>query len=340
MDEQGITILEYIWIGGRGEIRSKTRVLYNYVFRISDIPEWNYDGSSTKQAPQDGNTEVILKPVELYENSLFGNKKYNSYLILCDTYDVSGNPLPTNYRYNANKIFSSKTDEEPWFGLEQEYFFDFNRCGILRFDKLIDSYPFHHYCGIACCQLERKIAELHLEKCLEAGLEISGINSEVEKMQWEFQIGPSIGIAAADQLIIARYLLERIAESFDVSICYKPKLHPDFNGSGCHINFSTKSMRESGGLAIIESCMEKLEKNHQKHIDVYGKDNHLRLTGLHETSDINKFSYGIGTRNTSVRIPNQSVINKCGYFEDRRPASNIDPYQATSILFETCCINN
>jgi len=336
-----ITILEYIWIGGRGEIRSKTRVLHNYVFDISDISEWNYDGSSTGQAPQNGNTEVILKPCAFYSNSLFVNKNYDSYLVLCDTYDVSGNPLPTNHRYNANKLFSSKLDEEPWFGLEQEYFFNFDLCGSVRIDEFNDHYhkfQIHHYCGIAWCQLERKIAEMHLEKCLEAGLQISGINSEVAAAQWEFQIGPCIGIAAADQLIIARYLLERIAESFDVSICYKPKLHPDFNGSGCHINFSTREMREPGGLAVIEACMEKLEKNHQKHIDVYGKDNHLRLTGLHETSDINKFTYGLGTRNTSVRIPNQTVKDNCGYFEDRRPASNIDPYQATSILFETCCL--
>lgn len=333
---QEISIIEYIWMGGHGEIRSKTRVLYKYIFKISDIPEWNYDGSSTEQASQNGNTEVILKPCVFYQNSLSTNKKFGSYLVLCDTYDISGNPLPTNHRYNANKLFSSKLDEEPWFGLEQEYFFIFNHSKI-NLNALLSN-PLDHYCGKANNPLERKIAELHLEKCLEAGLNISGINSEVCYYQWEFQIGPSVGVSAADELIIARYLLERIAESFDVSICYYPKPNPKINGSGCHINFSTREMRQPGGLAIIEECMDKLETNHQKHINVYGNDNHLRLTGLHETANLNNFNYGIGTRNTSVRIPNQTVIDKYGYFEDRRPAANIDPYQATSVLFETCCL--
>ena len=97
-------------------------------------------------------------------------------------------------------------------------------------------------------------------------------------------------------------------------------------------------MRSVGGLAIIESCMPKLEKRHKEHIDVYGEHNELRLTGKHETSCMNKFSFGIGTRNTSVRIPTQTAKDGYGYFEDRRPASNIDPYRATSILFETCCL--
>ena len=253
-------------------------------------------------------------------------------LVLCDTYDNDGNPLPTNHRNSANKIFKKIGDKvECWFGLEQEYFIRFNNCFL---------HPVNngsHYCGFSN-KLEKTIVEEHLQACLLTGLQISGINAEVATGQWEFQIGPSQGINAADQLVIARYLLQRIAEKYDATIDYSPKLSETANGSGCHINFSTDKMREEDGLTEIIACMEKLERKHEQHIDAYGKDNHLRLTGLHETSSMDKFTWGIGTRNTSVRIPNLTQKDGAGYFEDRRPAANIDPYLATSIIAETCCL--
>lgn len=327
-------ICEYIWIGGNGEIRSKTRVLKDFIRQMDEFPEWNFDGSSTGQAPSDGNTEVILKPASYF----FFNpirQKYNcnveSILILCDTYDNEGKPLPSNNRYSAKNLFESIKDQECWFGLEQEYFI----CN----KHFICENNGSHYCGKTDNYIERKIVEEHLKCCIEAGLNISGINAEVATGQWEFQIGPSNGIKAADELIIARYLLEKIAEKYLRRINYSPKLSENANGSGCHINFSTDRMRDEGGLEEILSCMDKLEKKHQQHIAVYGKDNHMRLTGLHETSSMDKFTWGIGTRNTSVRIPNITKKEGCGYFEDRRPAANIDPYLATSIIAETCCLD-
>ena len=326
-------ICEYIWIGGNGEIRSKTRVLKNFIHQMDEFPEWNYDGSSTGQAPSDGNTEVILKPVSFFFINHI-SQKYNcnveSILILCDTYDNEGNPLPSNNRYNAKNLFDKLDKEECWFGLEQEYFI----CN----KHFICENNGSHYCGKTDNYIERQIVEEHFKCCIEAGLNISGINAEVATAQWEFQIGPSKGIKAADELIIARYLLERIAEKYDTTINYSPKLSESANGSGCHINFSTEKMRNNGGLEEILYCMEKLKKKHDEHIAAYGKDNHLRLTGLHETSSMDKFTWGIGTRNTSVRIPNLTKKNGCGYFEDRRPAANIDPYLATSIIAETCCL--
>jgi len=327
-------VCEYIWIGGLGEIRSKTRVIKKDDKYNGCIPDWNYDGSSTGQAGSDGNTEVILKPCFTCKNPLRIIENCDSILVLCDTYDINDSPIPTNYRYNANILFNKKLEEIPWFGLEQEYFFEINN------DLIKLPHEGMHYCGISANNLEREIVEKHLSHCLFAGLQISGINAEVSLNQWEFQIGPCIGIQASDQLIIARYLLERVAEMYNVCINYYPKPSSLINGSGCHINFSTESMRNLNGLTEIMNCMEKLEQKQKKHIAVYGKHNELRLTGKHETSDINKFSYGIGTRNTSVRIPNQSFKDNCGYFEDRRPASNIDPYQATSIIFKTCCLDD
>lgn len=325
-------VCEYIWIGGNGELRSKTRILHDIRPNIDSYPEWNYDGSSTEQAPSDGNTEVILKPCVVYKDPFRIIDKYRCHLVLCDTYNNDGHPLPTNHRNSAVDIFNKLYDETAcWFGLEQEYFIRFNNCFL---------HPENngsHYCGFSN-KLEKTIVEEHLHACLLTGLQISGINAEVATGQWEFQIGPSQGIEAADQLVVARYLLERIAEKYDATIDYSPKLSESANGSGCHINFSTAKMRNEGGLEEILYCMKKLEEKHAQHIAAYGKDNHLRLTGLHETSSMDKFTWGIGTRNTSVRIPNLTKKNGCGYFEDRRPAANIDPYLATSIIVETCCL--
>jgi glutamine synthetase len=322
------TLCEYIWIGGEGELRSKTRVLTNVSF--NNIPEWNYDASSTGQALSDGNTEGILKPVAYYKNPLRKINNCNNLLVLCETYDIDGKPFLTNNRHNATKIFDSKPDEEPWYGLEQEYF-------INVFPMIHNN--FFHYCGLAKDKIERQIVEKHLYACLEAGLTISGINAEVADRQWEFQVGPCEGIKAADELIVARYLLERIAEEFDATICFYPKPEKTANGSGCHTNFSTKKMREENGIEEIYKAIDRLSMRHEEHIKVYGINNEERLTGLHETASYTKFSWGKGTRNTSIRVPNQAVKDGCGYFEDRRPAANMDPYLVTSIIFKTCCVS-
>lgn len=323
-------VCEYIWIGGNGEFRSKKRVIDRSIISL----EWNYDASSTGQATSNGNTEGILRPVAYFNNPLNKIENHDNMLILCATYDVKGNPLENNCRHNAEKIFETEKalEEEPWYGLEQEYFMIQKE---LQFFST--SNTFSHYCGTVDNYIERLISEKHFAACLEAGLKISGINAEVSQYQWEFQIGPCVNITAADQLVVARYLLERIAEEYNVEICYNPKPELNANGSGCHTNFSTNSTRQNNiGIQEIYTCMKKLEANHEKHIAVYGTDNEKRLTGHHETASFEHFSWGIGTRNTSIRIPNQVVKDAQGYFEDRRPAANMDPYQVTSILFETC----
>lgn len=322
-------VCEYIWIDGLGAIRSKTRVFSN--FDYDNVPEWNYDASSTGQAKSDGNTEGILKPVAYYKNPLRKIDNYNSLLVLCETYDENDNPLKPNNRHYAKKIFDLKPDEEPWYGLEQEYFITGH---IPHKIKNI----FGHYCGTASGNFERKLVEKHLSVCLEAGLTISGINAEVASQQWEFQVGPCEGIKAGDQLIIARYLLERISEEFNANILYNPKPESNANGSGCHTNFSTKKMREPNGIEEIYKAINKLKESHDEDIKIYGEGNEDRLTGIHETSSYKEFSWGRGTRNTSIRIPNQVVKDGCGYFEDRRPAANMDPYLVTSSVFlRTCC---
>ncbi len=342
-----ITVCEYIWLDGRGNLRSKTRVLRNIAKNLSALPVWNYDGSSTEQANGDGNTEVLLTPVFMCDDPLRPN--INAVLVLCETSCETSKEsdgceatfketscerdeeTSCGMNFRQQWTTASCMVHEPWFGIEQEYTICFSgeRHPITNANG-------QHYCGISIDIRERSIAEEHFLACLDAGLTISGINAEVATRQWEFQIGPACGVEAADQTYIARFLLERIAEKYDAWISYFPKLSPDANGQGCHINFSTKQMRNAGGMEVILSCMEKLEKKHKEHIQVYGENNHLRLTGKHETSSMDVFTFGNGTRNTSVRIPIQTVKDGCGYFEDRRPAANVELYQATYAIYNTC----
>ena len=201
-------VLEYIWIGGKGEIRSKTKVLTmcDYIKNINNIPDWNYDGSSTWQADSNKNTEVILKPCAIFKDPIRNITNANCFIILCDTYDEHGKPLKSNTRFLAKEIFNKNLLEEPWFGLEQEYYIKTNSTK----NDIMDGY---HYCGFTNESVERKIVEEHLEACINAGLTIAGINAEVVKGQWEYQIGPCVGIDLGDQFIIARYLLAKIAEN-------------------------------------------------------------------------------------------------------------------------------
>ena len=331
-----ITVCEYIWLDGRGGLRSKTRVLTGIFEELDLLPIWNYDGSSTEQANSNGNTEVLLKPVFSCVDPL--RPDINAILVLCETFDSKDEPLPTNYRNcwsrNTFTCTTNGTSCDPWFGIEQEYTIFFT--GKYGKDAITNTGG-QHYCGTSIDIRERTIAEEHFLACLDAGLTVSGINAEVATRQWEFQIGPVLGVAAADQTYVARFLLERIAEKYDAWICYHPKLAPDANGQGCHINFSTKQMREMGGIDVIMASIKKLRDRHKEHISIYGEHNHLRLTGQHETSSMDTFSYGKGTRNTSIRIPNQTVKDSCGYFEDRRPAANVELYGATWKIYETCC---
>ncbi len=333
------TQIEYIWIDGNEGLRSKARTLDFIVTNISQLPIWNYDGSSTNQAG-DNASEVYLKPIAFYPDPF---RRGNNILVLCETCEATQEliPIPSNTRHNANKIMEEAENSIPWFGLEQEYMLmDPNTNLPLGWPE--NGSPKSqgpYYCSVGSENaFGRMIVESHYRACLYSGIKISGINAEVCPGQWEYQVGPCVGIDAGDQLWMSRYLLQRVCEDFNVSVSFEPKLYSGWNGSGMHTNFSTKEMRVDGGYKHILNAIEKLSENHLEHIKIYGKNNEKRLTGLHETSSMDKFTYGVANRNCSVRIPSQVVTDKKGYLEDRRPASNCDPYLVTSKIVETTVV--
>ncbi|GBG83252.1 hypothetical protein CBR_g36867 [Chara braunii] len=340
-EEDERIIAEYIWVGGTGlDLRSKPRTLPRPVKSVSELPTWNYDGSSTGQAPGD-DSEVILCPRAIFRDPFRGG---SNILVMCDCYTPQGVPVLTNARYAANKLFQLAPETEPWFGLEQEYTL-LDKTHKWPLGWPVNGYPGPqgpYYCGVGADKAwGRRIADAHYKACLYAGIKISGMNAEVMPGQWEFQVGPAVGIEAGDQVWVARFLLERIAEMEGVVLSLDPKpVAGDWNGAGCHCNFSTKAMREDGGWDVILEAIKKLSLRHVEHIESYGDGNERRLTGRHETASIDQFSWGVASRGTSVRIGRQTQADKMGYLEDRRPASSCDPYIVTSKVFETTTLWN
>jgi glutamine synthetase len=323
---------EYIWIDGTEPtplLRSKTKV----VPTGEDPGIWGFDGSSTNQAPGKA-SDCVLRPVFVCPDPLRGG---DHKLVLAEVLLTDMSPHPSNTRAEAALVAAQYADQEPLFGIEQEYTL-FKGTRPLGFPE--SGYPGPqgpYYCGVGADEIYgRPMVEAHLEACLAAGLSISGINAEVMPGQWEFQVGPLSPLEVSDQLWIARWLLNRVGEDFGISATLDPKpARGDWNGAGAHTNFSTKQMRGNYD-AIITAC-EALGKNVDQHVANYGHGIEDRLTGQHETAPHDEFSYGVSDRGASVRIPWQVEKDGKGYIEDRRPNANCDPYVVTRLIVDTCC---
>lgn len=355
--------LEYIFLDGNNpqQIRSKTKIIKNNLIsddpftsnkktinqlfielkeNLNDIPIWNFDGSSTGQADTK-NSELILKPVNIFRDPFRIN---NGFIILADVLNIDESSHTSNKRSNMVDTVN-KHDKETLWGWEQEYFiFDINTKRPIGWPvNALPSPQGQYYCAVGSNNINgRNFVEEHARLCELTGINISGINAEVALGQWEYQIGPVSAIEGADQLWVSRYILHRLSEMYNYYIVLDPKpfIGSDWNGSGMHVNFSTKEMRENlknKKELVIESC-EKLKTKIPEHINVYGINNENRLTGDNETCSINEFRYGIGDRTASIRIPSSINDNiSQGYLEDRRPGSNANPYEIVDIMIKTCC---
>ena len=351
LQENKLVVAEYVFIDGFSSTRSKTRIIQGTLIPgqearglMFSVDVWNVDGSSTGQS-ETGNSDIILMPRALFNdpfNESSGEIRYC--LVMCDVMNIDGSPHISNSRAELFRILEQLgeqriKEEDPWFGIEQEYvIYDGNTSLPYKWQQTTYSSkqgPF--YCGVGGnVAFGREIAMEHMNKCIIAGIAICGVNSEVAPSQWEFQIGICNPIVASDHLWIARYILARVAELHSAYVSYDPKpLGAAWNGSGAHTNFSTASMRAEGGIEVIKAAIDKLADKHNEHMAVYGTGNDRRLTGSHETSNLDKFTYGKCDRGSSVRIPVNVVINSCGYFEDRRPAANADPYLVVAKMLET-----
>ncbi|RSL86496.1 Glutamine synthetase [Fusarium oligoseptatum] len=333
LDQKGQIMAEYVWVDADGETRSKSRTLPEKEYKPEDLPVWNFDGSSTRQAPGD-NSDVYLRPCAVYPDPFRGSPNI---IVLAECWNADGTPNKYNYRHDCVKVMDTYADDEPWFGLEQEY-------TLLGLDNRPYGWPSggfpapqgEYYCGVGTGKVvQRDIVEAHYKACLYAGIKISGTNAEVMPAQWEYQVGPCLGIEMGDMLWVSRFFLARISEEFGAKVSLHPKpIQGDWNGAGLHSNFSTKAMREEGGMKVIEDALKKLEPHHAECIAEYGEDNDQRLTGRHETGSIDSFSWGVANRGTSIRVPRETAAKGYGYFEDRRPASNADPYRVTKVLLQ------
>ena len=326
-----MTKIEYVWLDGytpEPNLRSKIKVVQEQVSELSQIPEWNFDGSSTLQA--DGNkSDCILKPVRVYQLLNQTDKVY----VLCEVMNPDGTPHETNQRAKLGD-----EDVDMWFGFEQEYFIREGKYKpVLGHREGSIEGQGKYYCGVGSNVIGRDIVEQHMNLCLLTGIGITGVNAEVALGQWEYQVFSKGKLKAGDDLWMSRYFMEKLSERFGYYIEYHPKplVYGEWNGSGLHTNFSTDKMRNKGGESYFNSLFNALESRRHKHIEVYGSDNELRLTGKYETQAIDKFTWGISDRGASIRVPMSTAKEWKGYIEDRRPASNANPYEIIKVISET-----
>jgi glutamine synthetase len=328
--------LEYIWLDGyepTQNLRSKTKVEEHENFQgtLEELGDWSFDGSSTKQA-QGGSSDCLLVPVAIYPDPT----RINGYIVMSEVMYADGTPHPSNGRATIDD-----DNDDFWFGFEQEYFIMDTKT-LLPLGFPVGGYPAPqgmYYCSVGGKNTHgRKLVEEHADLCIAAGLNFEGINQEVACGQWEFQLFAKGAKKAGDEIWIARYLLDRLTEKYGYYIEYHPKPlgDTDWNGSGMHANFSNEVLRTCGDQATYERICEAFRPVTAEHIAVYGAYNDLRLTGKHETASIHDFSYGISDRGASIRIPLITVQKGWkGWLEDRRPASNGDPYKIAARIIKT-----
>ena len=325
--------LEYIWLDGyepTPNLRSKTKIVDFDAFpTLEELPMWNFDGSSTQQA-EGRSSDCLLKPVAVFPDST----RKNGALVMCEVLLPDGTPHPTNARATI------MDDPGAWFGFEQVYFLMRNGRPLGCDGGGYPDCPGEYYAGVGyrnAGNVARRIVEEHLDICLDAGITHQSSNAEVAKGQWGFQTFGKGSKSAADQVWIARYLLERLCERYSVDPEWHSKpIEGDWNGSGLHCSFSTEFLRGKGGQAYFEELMEAFYKYHNEHIAAYGPDDPQRFMPSTDEQSLDKFNYGVARYGVSIRLPHTFVNSGYkGYLEDRRPNSAGDAYKIVSRILQT-----
>ncbi|WZZ16462.1 hypothetical protein YC2023_109551 [Brassica napus] len=255
--------------------------------------------------------------------------------VMCDAYTSAGNPIPTNKKHNVAKIFSNSkvASEEPWYGIEEEYTLMQKGIGIsgVNGEVMPGQWEFQvgPVEGISAGD-QVWVARYLLERITE----ISGVN-------FSFDPKPVPSMRNNGGLAVIKNAIEKLQVKHKENIAaygevYGESVHERITEiSGVNFSFDPKpvpSMRNNGGLAVIKNAIEKLQVKHKENIAAYGEGSERRLTGKHETAYINTFSWGVANRGASVRVGRDTEKEGKCYFEDRRPASNMDPYVVTSMI--------
>ncbi|MCB9527253.1 MAG: glutamine synthetase beta-grasp domain-containing protein [Myxococcales bacterium] len=342
---------EYIWVDGcqpTATLRSKTKVIYEglpkstdvediLAFDVSRFPMWGADGSSTEQA-EGRDSDIVLKPVAVTRDPF----RPGGYLVMTEVFvGKTGEPHASNRRAALRSVLDRGGDDaDALFGFEQEYTFlhpDGRPLGFPEGGFPAPQGPY--YCAVGHNRIVgRPVYEAFMQHCADAGVHIAGVNWEVMPGQAEVQVGPLGPLMASDHVWLARWVLERTAEDFGVAVSFAAKpAKGDWNGAGMHTNFSTRAMREKGGLGAIEDACQALARDPAAHLAEYGHGYEERLTGAHETARYDQYSYGVANRTASVRIPRHVAADGMGYLEDRRPNANADPYRIAARLIRTIC---
>lgn len=331
---------EYIWVDGWGVPRSKSRTLTRMPTCPDDAPIWMMDGSSCGQAPV-RDSDVYLVPREVFDDPFRGRPNV---LVMAEAVTVNMEPAEGNWRAEAIEVIRKYEKHDFWFGMEQEY--TLCKVGTMGEDgpplgtNDDGEYPkqkAEYYCavgGASICFAQRQIMEDHYACCMAAGVKIAGMNCERGFGQSEFQIGPCRAWTVGDHMTVARWILHICCDRWVCSASFAPRIEKSLCASGLHVNMSTKNTRADGGMDAIDMICQSLQKSHQQVMasEAYGTGHEERLVGSNELSNGRSFKYGVGDRTCSIRIPRNVAVTGKGYLEDRRPASDADPFQAIAAL--------
>ncbi|RNA22287.1 glutamine synthetase [Brachionus plicatilis] len=225
---RSFVLATYIWLDTdcHQVLRTKSRTLDFEPQSIDDVPEWD---CAIAFATSYINTDFYIRPIRMFKDPFFSSNCSNK-LVLCQNYKHDKTIADENKRVKCKETFDKlakyNNKAKPTFIVEQIYAL-YENTGFQKIDMHLDKKSaklpkWFHYCSIGIDHVTgRNVAECHYKACLYAGINIKSVNSEKNLSEWKFEIGPCEAFDLADQLIVARYILHRIAEDFNVVVKFE-----------------------------------------------------------------------------------------------------------------------